>query len=338
MLLALVVALLVVLLPVGPAHSAEPQADAGALTKVWRILFARPQGIPTEPDNLITQEKIALGASLFRDKRLSGAGDRACLDCHQPAAGFTDGLKCGRAVDGGALARNTPTLWNVAWGKSYMWDGRAPTLEAQAHMPIEHPRELAGEWDTILARLQQDASMVGAFAKAFPEAPAISTENVVRALASYERTLISPPTPFDRWIAGEEDALSAQELAGFRLFVGEAGCVGCHVGWRFTDERYHDIGLASDDPGRGAVPGGVPGLKAFKTPTLRELLYTAPYMHDGSKATLDDVLHHYTGGLDSRPTVSSSLVHPLRLNEEEKASLMAFLRSLSSDQPPAADR
>src|SRR5262249_49136316 len=160
----------------------------------------------------------------------------------------------------------------------YFWDGRAPSLEAQVVMPITARDEMGGEWPSILGQLGADARLLAQFQAAFPGEPAITEATVAKALATYVRSLISPPTPFDAWIEGDRSALVAAEVRGFRIFTSKAGCVLCHVGWRFTDDRFHDVGLSSRDAGRGAVHGGTPGLPAFKTPSLRELTGTAPYM------------------------------------------------------------
>lgn len=307
----------------------------GELDAVWRQLFARPSGPPSGPASAVPEaERAALGRVLFRDTRLSGDGSRSCSSCHDPARALADGRPRAAALDGGELARNTPALWNAAWGQSFYWDGRAPTLEAQAAIPIGHPREMAGDWPGIIARLKADVALDVRFHQAFTERPAIQPATILGALAAYERSLVSPRTRFDRWVEGEGAALSEEELRGFRLFTGRAGCVGCHAGWRFTDDRFHDIGLASTDPGRGAVAGGVPGLAAFKTPSLREARWTAPYMHDGSKPTIGAVLDHYAGGFATRPGLSPSMVRGLTLNGADRAALAAFMATLSSDSPP----
>ena len=190
----------------------------------------------------------------------------------------------------------------------------------------------AGDFASITRKLNTDAHIVANFARAFPATPEVSEATLVAALAAYERTLVSRQTRFDRWVAGDDGALSDHERAGFSLFVGKAGCVGCHGGWRFTDDGFRDIGLPGDDPGRSAIVGGSPDLRQFKTPGLRELTRTAPYMHDGSLATLRDVVDHYAGGFVKRPSLDSNLVRDLTLSEAEKLVLIAFLRSLSSTQ------
>ncbi len=315
------------------------QAQGGETGAVWRQMFKRPATPPpSPPDNPLNPERIALGARVFADKRLSGAGDRACASCHRPEQAFTDGRRRALGLSGAPLRRNTPSLWNLAWGKHFFWDGRAPSLETQVGMPIAEPQEMGGDWAAILRRLEVDEALVRQFRAAFPESPAVSRDAILMALASYVRSLVSPRTRFDAWIDGDAQALRPAEVRGFGLFVGKAGCMLCHVGWRFTDDRFHDIGLRSPDDGRGAVQGGTPGLRAFKTPGLRELAHTAPYMHDGSLATLEAVVKHYTGGFVARPGLATHINRRLRLGAQEKADLIAFLRTLSSEPGPARAR
>jgi cytochrome c peroxidase len=318
----------------GALGAAEPVGVAAA----WRTLFQRQAEPPAPPDNPLSAAKIALGRQLFNDPRLSAGGRRSCASCHQPARSFSDGRPRPRGLNGAPLPRNTPALWNLAWSRQYFWDGRAPSLEAQVLQPIAAADEMGGDWSAILDRLAADAGLAAAFAAAFPEAPAISQASIAKALASYVRSLVSPPTRFDAWIAGEAGALAASEVRGFRLFTGKAGCVLCHVGWRFTDDRFHDIGLAGNDAGRGAVGGGTPGLPAFKTPSLREATHTAPYMHDGSLASLAAVLKHYAGGFRRRPSLAPNVKRGLRLSAGERADLLQFLNTLSSDAAAAGER
>jgi cytochrome c peroxidase len=317
--------------------AASPQ-DASRVETAWRALFKRASEPPAPADNPITPAKVALGARLFSDPRLSGDGRRSCASCHRPELAFSDGRRRAQGLNGQALNRNTPALWNLAWSSAYFWDGRAPTLEAQVVLPIVAADEMGGDWSKILPRLNDDGTLAPAFGSAFPAETAITEASVAKALAAYVRSLISPPTRFDAWIEGDSHALKANEVRGFRLFTGKAGCVLCHVGWRFTDDRFHDIGLAGRDMGRSLVAGGTPGLPAFKTPSLRELAHTAPYMHDGSLATLAAVLKHYAGGLRRRPSLAPSLPRRLRLTPNERADLIAFLGTLSSPAVPAQRR
>jgi cytochrome c peroxidase len=189
---------------------------------------------------------------------------------------------------------------------------------------------MGGDWPMIVQRLTNDADLAAGFRRAFPVDPRVTQANIVAALAAYMRSLVSPPTRFDAWVEGDTAALSGAEVRGFDILVGKAACVLCHAGWRFTDDRFHDIGLRGTDGGRGEVPGGTPGLMAFKTPSLREIVHTAPYMHDGGLPTLAAVIKHYNGGFVARPALATHINRTLRLNKREKDDLIAFLRTLSS--------
>ena len=307
------------------AQAEEGTPPPGGRDALWRMIFARPAA---PPPATASPEAIALGHDLFRDTRLSGNGKGSCASCHDPARAFSNGAKKGPGLDGQPLRRNVPSLYNVAWGKAFYWDGRAPSLEAQARFPILAANEMAGDFAAITARLGADAGMTKRFANAFPANPQISEATILSVLAAYERTLVSPATRFDAWVAGDDAALTRQEYEGFAIFVGKGGCVACHGGWRFTDDAFHDIGLASDDPGRGAIPGGFPGLAEFKTPSLRGVKTTAPYMHDGSLATLPAVADHYSGDFVRRPSLAANIRRDFTLTETEKRALVAFLRSL----------
>ncbi|WP_244610423.1 cytochrome c peroxidase [Microvirga pakistanensis] len=300
----------------------------------WRQAFARPDHTPAPAANPTTPEKVRLGAALFDDTRLSGSGEIACSTCHQAELSFSDGVDRHPGLDGAPLERRTPPLWNMAWGLSWFWDGRADSLEAQAAIPIEDKREMGGDLERATKAIAADPLMQKSFAAAFPEDPAVTRDNLMKALAAFERTLVSPQTRFDRWVKGDDRALDKDEFAGLALFVGKAGCVACHQGWRFTDEAFHDIGLRSQDKGRGPVLGVKAADHAFKTPSLRERVWSAPYMHDGSLATFEDVVDHYAKGIVKRPTLSADLPRAIELSETERAQLVAFLNTLSSDDPP----
>ena len=219
------------------------------------------------------------------------------------------------------LARHTPGLWNVAFASHVFWDGRARSLEEQAVGPIEATDEMALPMDALVARLRADPATVAAFARAFPDNPQVTSKTIVSALATYERTLVSPPTRFDRWIEGDDDAIGPAARRGFALFTGAANCSQCHLGWRLTDDGFHDTGLPdTGDPGYGPIVG-VPMLdNAFKTPALRNVARRAPYMHDGSLPTLRAVVDHYADGIVERPTLSDDLKR-IELSEAERADL-----------------
>ena len=277
--------------------------------------FARPLSIPAPADNPLTRAKADLGRRLFNDPFLSQSGTRACASCHYPKQTFTDGLGKARA-SGRALKRNTPTLWNLAWSASLFWDGRAASLEEQALVPLTSPDEMGRSLDEAAQRVAARPGYADAFASAFPAAPGISGANIVRALASYERSLVSPLTQFDLWVAGGTAALSAAQTRGFALFA--SNCAACHAGFAFTDAKLHQLGATDADAGAGA--------HAFRTAPLRELAYTAPYLHDGSAATLEAAIAAHGGEAAGAQTLDASAV----------ADIIAFLAALSSPAPPVA--
>jgi cytochrome c peroxidase len=315
-------------------RGAEPPDAMGLL----KAKFQRPTFVPHPADNPPTPARTALGKRLFEDKRLSATGTVACATCHDARLSFADGEQVGKGITARPLARHTPSLWNVAFAPLLLWDGRAASLEAQARFPLEHPDEMGSSLEAAAQRLAADAAYIGAFAEAFPQSPLVSPDNIARALAAYERTLISPPTRFDAWVAGKADSLTEAELRGFKLFAGKARCMACHSGFAFTDHNFYDIGLpdggTAPDRGRGKEIGLAAADHAFKTPTLRELAWTAPYMHNGIFSTLEEVVRFYEGGGVARPTRAKDMPVPLVLTDEERADLVAFLETLSSDTPP----
>jgi cytochrome c peroxidase len=322
-----------VALRVRPAQGAYPAVDDD-LARL-KASFRRPAAVPFPADNPYSEKKRALGEALFHDKRLSIDNSLSCASCHDRAKGFADGKVQGSGVPGRPLKRHTPTLWNLAWAGPVFWDGRARSLEEQIAGPIESPDEMAQPVASVVSRLAADPAMQRAFAEAFPRERQVTAANLAKAIATFERTFISPETRFDRWVAGEAGALAEREVAGFRLFLGKAGCANCHSGFAFTDYAFHDTGLPDDDRGRGAVLRLPAAEHAFKTPGLREIGRSAPYMHDGSLPTLDDVLRHYESGIVERPTLSKDLPRDLRLSEGERADLIAFLATLTSEREPS---
>ncbi len=315
------------MLPFASAIAQTPEY-APPSSPLWQGIFARPETIRAPADNPLTNAKIMLGEQLFFDKRLSGDGRRNCATCHMPEKGYSDGRTSSEGLNGKPLTRNTPALWNLAWAPHFYWDGRKPTLEDQARVPIEHANEMGGDLAAASKVLNRDEKMEAVFAAAFPDSPYASERTILAAIASYERALISPVTRFDRWIDGEAGTLTMQEYRGFQLFTGRAGCLACHGGWRFTDDKFHDIGLSTKDPGRSAVDGGPGRALRFKTPGLRGVQQSAPYMHNGSMASLEDVLSHYAGGFMRRPSLAPTFVKNLKLSAQERAELIAFLKAL----------
>jgi len=270
---------------------------------------------------------VALGKRLFFDSVLSRDRSLACASCHDPSRAFTDGRAVAVGVFGRQGTRSAPALINRGYGASFFWDGRTPTLEQQVLQPIQDPKEMDMTLDEALARLKDHPDYPEQFRSAF--GAEVSVEGLARALASYLRTILSGDAPVDRYLNGDRAALSEQARQGLNIFRGKGNCSACHVGPTFTDERFHNTGVAWRDgqwldPGRYAVSGGEADRGAFKTPTLREIAQTAPYMHDGSLASLADVVEFYDRGGNSNPHIDSE-VRPLRLSDDEKKALAAFL-------------
>jgi cytochrome c peroxidase len=263
--------------------------------------------LPVPEDSSPTAETIEAGRRLFFDRRLSRDGLVACASCHQPERAFSDGRNVAVGVFGRRGRRNTPSLINLAYATRLFWDARATSLEEQVVMPIEHSDEM-------------DLPLVEAAKRVSTPAAAIS-----QALATYVRSILAGNSRYDRFVAGDRDALHATERAGLELFRGKARCTSCHAGSTFSDNALHNTGVAwhgdafSDEGG---------GQGRFRTPTLRELSRTAPYMHDGSVATLDDVIDYYDRG-GNRHAWLDPQIRPLGLSPGDKAQLKAFLLSLN---------
>jgi len=262
--------------------------------------------MPVPGDNPLTVEKIELGRQLFFDRRLSRDSSIACSSCHEPEKAFSDDHAIAVGIFGRQGRRNAPALINRGYGRSFFWDGRVSTLEEQVLKPIQDPNEM----DLPLA---ETAARVG-----------LPAEMISHSLASYVRSLVSGGSPFDHFINGDRAALSTEARAGLDVFRGKGNCIACHVGPNFTDESLHNTGIAWRD-GKLADVGA--GRGDFKTPTLREVSRTAPYMHDGSLATLENVIDYYDRGGNRNSNLDPEL-RPLHLTVADKIGLAAFLRSL----------
>ncbi len=291
-----------------------------------------PATIPWPDDQPATAEQIHLGRLLFADPRLSGDRSVSCASCHDPQRGFADGRRTAAGIGGQRLARNTPGLTNLAWGTLFFWDGRAASLEEQALAPMGNPHEMAMAAGELVPRLSRVAAYRDGFARAY--AAGLTERTVLAAIAAYERTLISRDSPFDRFVAGAPDALSAGTRRGLALFSA-TNCIACHRGPNFTNESFQDIGLRDrSDPGRGAIVPGATLQHAFKTPGLRNVALTAPYFHDGSARTLAEVIAFYDRGGDV-PGVNP-LIRPLGLTADQREDLVAFLDALTGSLPTTA--
>ncbi len=263
--------------------------------------------MPVPEENPITDEKIELGRRLFHDRRLSRDQSISCASCHDPERAFADARPVAVGVFGRQGNRNVPAIINRGYGQAFFWDGHVDNLEEQVVQPILDRKEM----DMTLAEVSARVGL----------APA----EVSRALTTYVRSILSGNSPFDRFASGDRDALSAEEQLGLQIFRGKGNCTTCHVGPNFTDEKLHNTGVAWRD-GRLTDEGA--GRGDFKTPTLREVARTAPYMHDGSLQTLQDVVDFYSDGGRANPNLDPEL-QPLRLTALEKRQLEAFLQSLT---------
>jgi cytochrome c peroxidase len=310
-----------------------PKAAAGV--DAMKTQYKRPATIPFPKENPYTPEKAALGKKLYFDTRLSVTMAQSCASCHSPGFGWGDGLAVGVGHGMAKLGRHSPTIVNAAWGEIFMWDGRLATLEEQALGPIQAAGEMNMPLEQLMERLTSIAEYKPLFTAAFP-GEGMNVKTLAKAIATYERTVVSERAPFDAWIEGNEKAISEDAKRGFAVFNGKAMCSSCHEGWNFTNDGFQDIGLPSQDVGRGEfMPGVIKMQHAFKTPGLREIARRSPYMHDGSLATLEAVVEHYDHGGVDRPS-RSDLMKPLGLTAQEKSDLVAFMKTLTSNLSPTA--
>ncbi|TMQ33639.1 MAG: cytochrome-c peroxidase [Planctomycetota bacterium] len=283
----------------------------------------------TPTDNPLTEAKVRLGRKLFFDPILSVDGKIACASCHQPDHGFASSTAVAVGVGSKRGRRNPPSLLNRAYGSAFFWDGRAATLEDQALHPIASPQEMGHTVPEAVKRLQASKEYVALFQAAFPDG--VTATNLARALASFERVLLTGNTPVDRFRAGQLQALNESERHGLWLYESRAQCWRCHSGANFSDERFHNTGVSwgtTADLGRYEITRQEADRGRFKTPTLRGLIATAPYMHDGSLATLEEVVDFYNRGGGKNLNLDAVLA-PLGLSKTDAADLVAFLKALS---------
>lgn len=297
--------------------------------------YRRPTAIPFPAQASYSPQMATLGKMLFFDPRLSGAQNLSCASCHNPSFGFEVPVAGAIGSANTPLARKANTILNAAWTPVFFWDGRAKDLEAQAVGPITTPAEMNGKFPEIVERLKTVPEYQAWFNRLF-EGSGVSKENLLTAIATYERTVVAGTAPFDRWVEGDETALSPAAQRGFALFTGKAGCSACHTGWTFSDQKFHDIGLPTDDIGRGKFePDNPLAQHAFKTPGLRNLSYRAPFGHHGQFPDIESIVAFYvTGGID-RPS-KSPLIKPLAMNQAEIQDIVTFLKSLTAEKTDTA--
>lgn len=297
-----------------------------------------PPGAPMPPipaENALTATRVALGKALFFDERLSLGRGVSCASCHHPDKAFSDTVALSTGVNGGVGFRNAPSLANVAYHPAYFRDGGVPTLELQVLAPIQDPVEMDADINVVTAQLAGVEPYRTWSREAYGRD--LDAFVITRAIACYERTLISGWSRFDRFRYGNEpSALTPEELQGWAVFSGaEADCIACHDGFDLSDHSYQNIGLSLDhsaDPGRERITLRPEDRGKFKTPTLRNIARTAPYMHDGSMGTLEQVIDHFAGGGVADPN-KSPLVHSFSLSSADRQALIAFLHALTDERP-----
>ena len=312
----------------------EVRAHDSNLEKIeeLRSEYRRPRFIKFPQNAPYSPQIAALGKMLFFDPRLSGAQNMSCATCHNPSFGWETPVAKAIGALNVPLGRHAPTVLNLADAEHFFWDGRADSLETQAVGPITHPKEMAADFEDLVKRLSEIQGYKHWFDKLFP-GESISKRTIVTSIATYERTIQSGWAPFDRWVEGDDQAITEPAKRGFVLFNGKSGCSNCHTGWSFTDHQLHDIGLDTTDVGRAAIETGNPSaMHAFKTSGLRNIAIRAPYMHNGSILDLSGVIAHYASGGIDRPSISP-LISKHGLSTAEQKDLLAFLETLTEENP-----
>jgi cytochrome c peroxidase len=316
-----------------PADSPPAVVTSGAYTLTLPFGLD-PSGAVIPEDNPLTKEKIELGRLLFFDKRLSKDNTVACASCHMANFAFTDGRPVSTGIKGQKGGRSAPASLNRLFSTAQFWDGRAATLEEQSIGPFINPVEHGfANHDEMITKMKK----IPGYRKLFKEVfgTDITIDGVGKAIASFQRTILSGNSPADRFdLGGDEHAISPAAQKGLELFRGKARCTRCHSGFNFTDEKFHNLGIGWDtgtvDLGRYMVTKNPADIGAFKTPTLREIARSAPYMHDGRFKTLEEVVNFYNQGGVKNPH-QDELIIPLGLTDEEKRNLVEFLRTLNGE-------
>jgi cytochrome c peroxidase len=308
--------------------------------------------LPIFPENPATPEKVELGKKLFFDRRLSGDGTMSCATCHNPETGYSDGLKISLSYPTTKNWRNSAAVINLAYNNVFFWDGRAATMEEQAIFPVMSAFEMNQNLDYLEEELKEVPEYIESFQNIF--GGEITRERIAMALAAFQRTIVSRNAPIDRYLSGDEKALSAQQKKGYDIFIGKGNCVVCHNGFNLTNNKFYNLGVPEDpemikdprvsatrrftakvsgykayrtlneDPGRYLVTKDRKDWKAFKAPTLREVARTGPYMHNGVFETIDDVIEFFDHGGGSDPQ-KTPLLKKLNLTKKDKQALKAFL-------------
>lgn len=322
-------------LPLSAKNFTDLTFESGHISLQHWLLPTAPQPV----DNKTSTARVELGKMLFFDTRLSGDGNMSCATCHNPLYGWSDGLKTAKGFKSQVLGRASPTIINTAYNSLQMWDGRKKSLEDQAMGPMMSSAEMNTDVVKLLTFLNQSPGYRSAFKQAYPKEK-IDELTIAKSIASFERTVISNDSPFDRWVKGDKHALTKQQINGFKLFVNpqKGNCVTCHSAPNFTDNGFHNIGLTqfgtkNSDMGRYTQKPLRLMKGAFKTPTLRDITLTAPYFHDGSEENLTSVVSHYNVGGKVKNNLSPNMKN-LDLNKKEQRALVEFMISLTSKKKP----
>jgi len=297
-----------------------------------------PTMVPIPPTNVNYKAKVDLGKQLYFDGRLSKNNAISCAFCHLPTMGFADPKPVSIGVGGKKGGRNSPTVYNTAFNPVQFWDGRVSSLEEQALGPIQNPVEMAETHEFVSIKIRKIKGYQDQFQKVF--GTSVNLQNIAEALAAYERTVISTNSSFDKYVLGDKTSMNDSAVKGMALFKGKGRCILCHNGPNFTDNQFHNLGVPQvgpqkEDLGRYDVTRLEKDRRAFKTPTLRSIDETAPYMHDGAFQTLEEVIDFLDkgGGDDAN---KSTLMKPLNLTKKEKGELLAFLQALKGEEIPFA--
>jgi len=355
----------------------EAEAGGSPLDYLWQapdlsqvkdepLTVEPPKGLPpllayVPPSNPLTKAKIELGKQLYFDPRVSLDGTVSCATCHNPNKGWTDGMKTSTGIDGQVGGRNAPTVLNTVYGKTMFWDGRAPSLEGQAQGPVQNPIEMGKQsYKEIIERLRKISGYREQFQKVFGSD--VTLDGFAKAVAAFERVAaLTGNSAYDKYNGGDMNALTESQKRGMVLFglrlspddefktdvtLKKADCTSCHVGFNFTDEQFHNLGVGWDekakkmtDPGRLAIDAigakNPANYGAFKTPTLRDITKTGPYMHDGSMKTLEEVVEHYNKGGNPNPALDKD-IRKLNLTDQEKKDVVEFMKALTGEGPKVA--
>lgn len=328
---------LVMAMPLVPVIGEDGQghkAFAGEPVTLPTIAGLEDPNTYVPADNPLTKEKIELGRAIFFDKRMSKDNTIACASCHMAKKGFADGMPVSTGIKGQKGGRSAPVSFNRVYSKAQFWDGRAATLEDQSIGPFANPIEHGfANHDEMVAKMKKMPGYRKLFQEVF--GGEITIQDVGRAVASFQRTVLSGNSAVDKYdIGGDQNALSDAAKRGLELFRGKARCTRCHSGFNFTDEKFHNLGIGWDDNkvdlGRYMETKNPEDIGAFKTPTLREISRTAPYMHDGRFKTLEEVVKFYNQGGVKNPHQDNTII-PLEMTEDEQQDLVAMLKSLNGE-------